>query len=287
MKNIILLFSTTVSFMILFFSCEDDVGDIVDYKPQIVVEGQIENDKYASVHLSWSAPFNEIMDTTSMLNLIIKTAKVTISNGSHEEVLLLRPNWSRLPPYEYVSTRMKGKVGEKYYLKIECDGKVITSETFIPEPVNLDDLWYVKTKESDKYGYIHVRFKNKSDYAYLLSTQIIGEEGLYTPCLYGVIDNKFYSKDEEVSLQINRGMSFIQNKNYATYFQDTCVVRVKLATQPYEGYHFWQSYQNASLNSENPLFPSTSQLKSNIDGALGFWLGYGSSTKTINLRTYK
>lgn len=273
--------------MMLFFSCENDVVDIAAYKPQIVVEGQIENDKYASVHLSWSAPFYEIMDTTSMLNLIIKTAKVTINNGSEEEVLLLKPNWSRLPPYEYVTTRMKGKVGEKYYLKIECEDRIITSEAFIPEPVDINDLWYVKVNESDNHGYIHVCFNNKSDYAYLLSTQIIGEETLFTPCLYGSIDSRFYTKGEDVSLQINRGLTFIPDKNYATYFLDTCVVKVKLATQSYEGYDFWQSYQNIILNSENPLFPSTSKLKSNIEGALGFWLGYGSSTKIIDLKTYK
>lgn len=286
MRNIILLSTIILSITTLFFSCEDDV-DIVSYEPQIVVEGQIESGQYASVLLSWSAPFTGKMDTTDLLNHIIKTARVTIRNSSEEETLLLRINWDKLPPYEYVTTNMKGRVGEKYTLKVEYIDRVITAETFIPEPVEIEDLWYVKKKEDDKYGYLHVRFTNSSDYAYLFSTRVIGEEAVFTPCLYGSIDNKFYPKDKEVSLQINRGLTFIPNRNYTTYFQDTSVVRVKLATQSYEGYTFWQSYQNLVLNSENPLFPSTSMLKGNVNGALGFWTGYGISTRTIDLRKFQ
>lgn len=265
----------------MFVACGNEV-DFVDYKPQFVVEGRIENGEYASVLLSTSVSFVESMDTTDLLNHAVRNAKVTISDGEKSEVLLLKTNSQKIPPYEYVTREMKGEVGKNYLLTIEYYDKVITAETLIPPPVDIDSLWFVKEKDDDKTGYIHIKFKNSSDYNYQISTQEIPNENTFVPCLYGNIDRTLYKTDESVSMQINKGPVIFPEVSYKTHFLDSASIRVKLSTQTKASYDFWTSYQNEILNSQNPIFPATNKLKSNIKGGVGIWAGYGSSVGIVN-----
>lgn len=264
----------------LISACSRDV-DFVPYQDQIVVEGRIENGQYASVLLSTSVSFTEPLDTTNLLNHAIRNAKVTISDGTKSEILLLKTNHNKIPPYEYVTRDIKGEIGKHYYLTVSYYDKTITAETQIPSPIEIDSLWFVKKELSDRTGYIHIQFKNTSDLYYQISTQEIDKEKVFTPCLYGNIDNKSYTKNEQISMQINKGAITFPKPTYATYFPDSVPINVKLSTQTKDSYDFWVSYQNEILNSQNPFFPSTNRLKSNIKGGVGIWAGYGSTIKKI------
>lgn len=264
----------------LFTACNNDV-DFVEYEPQFVVEGRIENGKYASVLLSSSASFSELMDTTSLLHHVIRNAKVTVSDGVNSEILSLRSNSKKIPPYEYVTREMKGEIGKHYYLTIEYYDKTITAETYIPHPVDIDSLWFVKQNEKDRVGHVHIKFKNISDHHYQISTSAVPNEKVFTPCLYGNIDNSLYPQGEQVSMQLNKGPVIFPKPDYTTYFPDSVFIEVKLSVQTKESYLFWTSYQNEILNSQNPIFPSVNKLKSNINGGIGIWAGYGSTVNTI------
>lgn len=279
MKAVIYILSSI--FICILTSCNEDV-DFVAYEPQIVVEGRIENGEYASVLLSTSASFTESMDTINLLNHAIRNAKVTISDGTSTEVLLLKTNHQKIPPYEYVTTDMKGEVGKYYSLTIQYYEKTITATTSIPQPVEMDSLWFKKKSETDRTGYIHIQFKNLSDHNYQVSTQEIPDEKTFIPCLYGNIDRTLYSKGETVSMQINKGPVIFPETSYTTYFPDSVPIKVKLSTQTQESYEFWTSYQNEILNSQNPIFPAANKLKSNIRGGVGIWAGYGSSVRIIS-----
>lgn len=276
----IILYITSFIILYTLSSCNEGV-DFVAYEPQVVVEGRIENGEYASVLLSRSVSFTESMDTTNLLNHAIRNAKVTISDGTDSEVLLLRTNNQKIPPYEYVTTKIKGEAGKYYYLTIQYYEKTITATTYIPEPIQLDSLWFQKKNETDRVGYIHVQFKNISNHNYQLSTQEIPGEKVFIPCLYGNIDRTLYLTGETISMQINKGPVIFPETSYNTYFPDSVAIKVKLSTQTQESYQFWTSYQNEILNSQNPVFPATNKLKSNINGGVGIWAGYGSSVKTI------
>lgn len=284
MKTIIYILFFT--FICILTSCNEEV-DFVAYEPQFVVEGRIENGEYASVLLSMSASFTESMDTTNLLNHAVRNAKVTISDGTNSEILLLKTNYQKIPPYEYVTTDMKGEVGKYYSLTIQYYEKTITATTYIPQPVEMDSLWFKKKSETDRTGYIHIQFKNLSDHNYQVSTQGIPDEKIFIPCLYGNIDRRLYSKDEIISMQINKGPVIFPETSYTTYFPDSIPIKVKLSTQTQESYEFWTSYQNEILNSQNPIFPATNKLKSNINGGVGIWAGYGSSVRIISGRKSK
>lgn len=263
--------------LLLFcFACENklDMNQLV-YEPKVVVEGYIENGKYPRVLLSVSASITGPLDTLSLLSHAIKSAKVTVSDGIDKEVLLLQTNKNTIPPYEYVGTKLKGEVGKTYELTVEYQNKIITSTTYIPQPVELDDVWFVRNTPVDTIGYIHVSFKNTSREYYQVATQTY-EEKIYTPCLFGNIDSRLYNSDEQVSMQINKGPILYPEKSYLTSFNINSSVKVRFSTQSGASYKFWNSYQNEVLNAQNPIYPANTSLASNVKGGIGIWCGLGS-----------
>ena len=274
MKKITYLFILFV----FFYSCDKEADvDFVSYEPKIVVEGIIENGSYPSVLLSVSASIPGPKDTLSLLNHVIKSAKVTVSNGEKTEILMLQTNNNKMPPYEYKGREIKGEAGKTYFLQIEYGGKNITSSTTIPELVVLDDIWFKKNYPGDTIGYIYVSFKNQSEEFYQISTSRYLKDKNFTPCLYGNIDSKVYPKNEQVSMQVNKGPVLYPKTDYKTYFKTKDTIMLKFSTQTKESYKFWNSYQNELLNAQNPIFPANTSLYSNIKGgAIGIWSGMSS-----------
>ena len=270
--------------LILLSACSGGVN-IVPYHRQLVVEGHIENGQPASVVLSYSIGLNESTDLDNLYKHIIKDANVTISDGEKEEGLNLRRNSLGLPPFEYVSTSLLGEVGKTYHLTIEHKGKIITASTTIPKPIEIDSLWFVRDKEEER-GHIQIRFNNESALYYQLSTRVLGEEYVFSPGLYGNINSENYPAGR-INLQVNRGVVIFPKSNFTTYFPDTTVVDVKLSTQDEASFKFWKSYQNELVNSQNPIFPSTSRLESNINGGVGIWCGFGSNVERIDLNEWE
>lgn len=263
----------------LLLACDKEASvEFGTYEPKIVVEGSIENGRYASVLLSESASMNGPKDTASLLNQVIRSAKVTVSDGENSEILILTVNKSKIPPYEYAGTQIRGEAGKTYYLTIECRGKTITAQTYIPKPVPLENISFRKEAGKDSIGYIYINFRNTSDDYYRVSTQDMSTQTSLVPCLYGNMDNKFYPKDELISIQINKGPTIFPYTDFRTYFMTGSMMRIKFSTQPKAAYDFWNSYQNEVLNAQNPIFPANESLKSNINGGIGIWSGYGSYT---------
>ena len=268
----------------LLLSCtgNDDAMDI-PYLPKIVVEGRIENGNYASVLLSVSAPITGTQDTISLSQYAIRSAKITISDGDASEVLFLRSNQSRIPPYEYIGRVIRGEVGKTYSLTVESRGNIITALTYIPEPVPLDDIWFKRRSENDTTGYIGVSFKNTSSDFYQFSTSSYSQRDAFTPCLYGSINSRIYPQNEQIEIYISKGPSIYPDSNFKTYYNVSDTIRVKFSTQPKHAYDFWVSFQDEIINGKNPVYPAFSNLKSNVSGGIGIWSGYGSTQGIVVL----
>lgn len=278
-----LLFIAFLPIFLLSCNTENDI-EFVSYVPKVVVEGSIESGDYASVLLSVSASMAGPKDTISLLNQVIRSAKVMVSDGNITETLVLQTNRDKLPPYEYRGSILKGEVGKHYSLKIEYDDRQITSTTYIPQEVPLTKISFKRQNPTDTIGYIHVDFKNTGNDYYQIATRVVSSEKVFTPCLYGNIDKNLYNKDEAVSIQINKGPMLFPKTSYTTYFKTTSTVFVKFSTIPQSGYKFWTSYQNEILNAQNPIFPASTSLHSNIEGGIGIWCGYRSNVYEVKLQ---
>ena len=80
---------------------------------------------------------------------------------------------------------------------------------------------------------------------------------------------------EEGRISVKRGRDNLQ-KDFTPFFKENEIVRVKFSSLGEEGYAFWRSFEDMAALSRIPLMPVNSNLKSNVQGTLGYWLGYGS-----------
>jgi hypothetical protein len=281
MKHLCLLF--VVVLIVFTVSCSrEDYIKSVDGDSKIVVEGWIEQDDVPQVILSRSIPINATIDSTTIFDYFIRSAKVTVSDGETEEVLSLKTDDTRVPPYVYYGSKIIGEVGKTYSLKVEYLNQVIEAKTSISSVVAIKSAEYRKKSINDTTAFVYFEFKDptlEKNY-YQIETKVDKAEPIYVPSLYGNLnDENFISTD--VSLQITRGIYVFSKKKYTPYFHDGDLIYLKLRTMSKGGFNFWNSWQNEIINGRSPIFPANTSLKSNIKGGLGIWEGYGQSTILI------
>lgn len=270
-------------FSLFVISCSNDnFSEQKSLESKIVVEGWIEEGDFANVLLSSSIPVTDVIDSTNVLNHVIRSAKITISDGQNSEVLRVKNDKNRVPPFVYFGSTLKGEAGKEYKLKVEYLDRVIEAVTSIPKSVQLKSAEYIKKNATDTTGYVFVKFDdpvNEKNY-YQIATKIKGEEPIFVPSFYGNLDDKNF-ESSSVSVQINRGVLLFPKTKFKPYFTDGNLIHVKLRTQNKDALDFWNSWQNEIVNSKNPIYPSNTSLKSNIKGGIGIWAGYGQSTLTV------
>ncbi len=274
--------------LILMSGCTPklDFGDI-DFEPQIVVEGWIEDNGRANVLLTqWLPLYSEGKDVPAM-DIPIKWAKVTLSDGEREEILVGRVDRDYLTSFVYTSSVIKGECGKKYYLKVEYSGKTVTAETYIPDPVKIEDFKVEKCKDS-LYS-ITATFKDdpNQDNYYKFFSKVKSVNKRFLPSFMSTITDKSSDDNDMISLEVNRGLKIEKtNVKYTPYYKLEDTVTVKLAQLPKEIFDFWSDYENEIMNGKNPLFPSTTNLKSNIKGGKGIWAGYARDEKIIIIKEH-
>lgn len=212
--------------------------------------------------LSSSIPVTGTIDSTNVLSHVIRSAKITISDGETSEVLRVKNDKNRVPPFVYFGSTLKGEAGKEYSLKIEYLNRIITAITKVPKSVPLKNAEYIKKNSADTTGYIFVKFDdpvNEKNY-YQIATKIDGEEPIFVPSFYGNLDDQNFNKSE-VSVQINRGVLLFPKTKFTPYFTDGDLIHVKLRTQNKDALDFWNSWQNEIVNSKNPIYPANASLK--------------------------
>lgn len=257
----------------------DDFTTKINLESKIVVEGWIEQGDVPQLLLSSSIPVTEVIDSTNVLDHAIRSAKVTVSDGQKEEVLRVKNDKDRLPPFLYYGSEIIGEAGKTYTLKIEYLNRTVSAFTTIPKTVPLISAEYVKNIVEDSTGYIFVKFDdpiNEKNY-YQIATKLVGREPIFVPSFYGNLDDKNFDSPK-VSMQVNRGVLIFPKTKYKPYFTDGDLIFVKLRTINKDALDFWNSWQNEIVNSRNPIYPSNTSLKSNINGGIGIWAGYGQHT---------
>ena len=275
-----------IIFIILIVSsCQQEDYIIQEGESKIVVEGWIEEGEVARVLLSRSVPMNEEVDSTDLLTYTIRSAMVIVSDDTDSDTLRLTSASQYLPPYLYVGEKIRGKQDRKYKLTIRHLNQTLTAESVIPPSVPIKKVEYAHRNPTDTTGYLTIEFTDPADRQnyYQVATRIEDVDEIFVPCLYGNYNSRnFVSSD--VRLQISRGITIFPQMNFDAHFYDGDRIFVRLRTMPKEGFDFWNIWQNEIVNVQNAVFPSNSSLKSNINGGIGIWCGYGQSTVRITAR---
>jgi hypothetical protein len=269
-KLLLLLVLTAIA------GCSDETeSGLEGYKYKFVVEGWIEDGGYPYVILTHNAPFFTSLDSAQIDDLMIRWAKVTVSDGVNTEILTARKDDTYFPPYIYKGTDLIGKAGKQYTLKVEFAGNVLTAVTTIPKPVRLDSMWFSSKQDTSRQ--LNIRFSdNAAEKNYYRLYTKTAKEKRFVPTLLSCKDDKFFN-GKQIDFQVNRGPENNLTTKNLPYVRQNEKMFVKISTIPVEGFKFWSTFQDEILNSSNPLIGSTGKIESNIQGAgIGIWCGYGS-----------
>ena len=266
---------------IFIISCTKELKiDGVNTTKQLVVEGFIEPNQYPIVYLTRSSPYFQKVDSASMLSLIASEAKVSVSSKSDTEVLTLRYDKKRFPPYYYEGTSILGKVGEKYRLIISLNGKEYTAEATLKNPVNVTEIATVSPTADHEQRFLTLRFldpANEKNY-YRVYTKRIGKDDDFIPCYLSTF-NDFGFDGKEYTYQIVRSISPIKPSDNGKYFVEGDVVLIKLCSISKEEFDYWKNIEAQIVVSSNPFGFSSSEPPSLITGnALGIWSALGANT---------
>lgn len=273
----------SVAALLVFFGCVEKYHPEDD--PQIVVEGWIDDGGYPVVILTTTVSVGEeLREWGSLKDNIIRWAKVTVSDGEHEEVLTGRRSDDHFPPYIYSTARMKGEAGKTYTLTVEYSGRTATAHTVIPEAVPLE---WIKVRPSEKEGQAKIVAGLKDnpdtkDY-YKLFTRVMDEDSSYVSSFMGLIDDDILGEGVN-EVTVNKGTPQVfGSKDKSVTFDEDSFVLVRFCTMDEVSYRYWEDYEDIVTLNRNPFFPVTKKIRSNIEGGLGYWAGYGSSVYRISI----
>lgn len=274
-----LKYITILFFALSVFSCQKEIElDFPEPEDQIVVDGYIEKGNYPYVVLTKSVSFFSEVDSSQLKDLIVTTAKVTVSTDSETEILTLQKNDKFFPPYVYRGTKIKGKVGETYRLKIEVNNKIITAKTTITESPEIDSIWFESVQTSDTLGLIWLTIKNdltESNY-YRLVTKRTGKDSNFLPSMIFSAFNDVNFDGESFNIAVYKGITDFSHPLEDIYFNIKDTVQIKLSTMDNESYNCWMSLQNEMVNYGNPFAEPNNAVTTNINNGVGVWSGFGS-----------
>jgi hypothetical protein len=177
----------------------------------------------------------------------------------------------------YVNPSFRGESGKTYRLNIKLqNGDEITGNTFIPNPVLIDTIKYTIGNSVDTAG-------KKEAFVSFFWNDPPGQNNYrlyvnrsFTGILLGWGASDFSRTfDDQLLDNTPRAYSIFRP------FRQTDTVHVYLTTIGRREYLFWESFGNA-VNNGGP-FATPVQLRSNINGAIGTFTGYGVAYKSIIL----
>ncbi|HOF20203.1 MAG TPA: DUF4249 domain-containing protein [Bacteroidales bacterium] len=282
-----------IRYAILFFIIQVFIScnKVPDYSIQdpddlIVIDGWIENGQYAKVLLTKNAPYFSLLDSTSLRELVLTRATVSLSDGERQEYLILRRNKDYFPPFIFEGNEIKGEPGKTYTITASYGGKTAIGKTSIPPPVSLDTIYFKMKENSDSLGSLWIEFTDPPDTRnyYRILSKIVGRDRrYYSAMIMGLSDESFSGK--KFGFSIFRGQDSYISVNKNSYFSLGDTVNLKFCTIDKAHYEFWNSFQDEILNSGNPFASSLTVVKTNIEGdGLGIWGGYGVSFYSVVIK---
>jgi hypothetical protein len=262
-----------ILFGVLLSSCnlEKDIEiDLPPYSPQPVVECYIEPGKPYRLALFETVDYFNIPN-----NPIIPDALVIISyNGTNDTLKYqIIPDTLEGKLYNYVGDTTK-KVPYDYsspfslYIK-DNKGRILTSTTYIPQPVFIDSIWFVFNDEGRATSNIRFQDVNPSI------------EDFYR---FVVVVNPFNFTEKGDIYFSDRLItsSTIQVTSRSTV--EPGIIDMYLLHLTTEHYNYIKSADDADNANGNP-FAQPSVIKSNINGGIGIFTGLNTDRRKVLVPT--
>lgn len=297
MKNkinftVIKSFLLILTIVTITLSCEKEITvDLPEYENKIVVEGWIEKDDYATLFLTESSSYFAHYTEDTFMEMVIMDAFVTVSDLSGAiDTLTIGMDTTLAFPIRYKGSKIKGEYGGIYQLKIIAKNKTLSATTTIPQPFTIDSVYYAEQDAQYKKGVLRMKFTDEpgvNNY-YRFFSMIKGKHSNFVPAYGSVFDDRLIQgRETYFELYQGRSSNVISGENTNNelayldyYFGPGDTVIFKYATMDFPHYNFWYSAEWEISAGGNP-FTSPAPVRTNIDGGIGVWGGYGSKVDTF------
>ncbi len=279
-------------FGVISLSCEKEITvDLPEYKDKVVVEGWIDYNDYPCVFLTKSSSYFAHYTEETLMDMVITDALVIVSDlHGNTDTLTIGMDTTLAFPIRYKGSKIKGEYGGVYQLKIMYNNKTISATTTIPQPFTIDSVYYVEQDAEYHKGILRMKFKDQAgvNNYYRIFSMKNGKHKNFVPALGSVFDDRLFD-GKETFFELYQGRSSnvvpgdyyddkLQYLNY--YFGAGDTVIYKYTTMDFPHYNFWYTAEWEISSGGNP-FTSPAPVRSNIDGAIGVWGGYGSRIDTF------
>lgn len=295
--------------------------ELPDSERLFVVEGSIEQGRPPLVLLSRSQGYFEPTDVSSLLDFYISGATVTVSTPDLEVELTeictsdlpeeLLPLITELTgftaeqlqqvdvcAYTSLNEDIWGQLNTVYDLRVEVEDEVLTSTTKINDLVFLDSVWFELAGANDSLGFAYATLADPdtSGNAYRWFAQRINhypdwsdnvgeiKDASYIAPLGSAYDDEFFNG---LSFEFAYYRGTIPNSNKDDdfneergYFKVGDTIAVRGCGIDRGAYEFIVSFENQVGNQGSP-FAVPANIRSNIEGGLGVWVGYAAIYDTI------
>lgn len=265
---------------LLFASCEKEIDlDLPPAPDELVVEAYI-NDFNPFLNYVIITHTVDYMNPDLSLPAV-SDALVYVTEGTvNGQDTVWEPNAVQLIevakdtiPGVYLNPFLQGKSGKVYRLDIEARGKKVQGVTYIPMPVAIDSVQMKMKYEQDTTGLLTVFFfdppERGNNYRMMYK---LGGDSLFGS--WGSLNDGDVIRDDE----------FINGETwdfrYTREFALGDTIDYFLNSIDRSTYLFWDSFFSLRGNSGNP-FATPVQLKSNLQGAIGCFSGFGVSYRRI------
>ncbi|SIQ94399.1 DUF4249 family protein [Pontibacter lucknowensis] len=285
-------------------SCEESLTiDIPAGQEQLVVEGHIEQGAPPVVVLTRSMPVFSGFSPADIEASFVHGAQVEVSIAGKSYTLKEVPAAAFWPGlrrvvseqyaipenqltsnsnfifYVYTSDELRGEIGKSYQLRISHEGRVLTSSTTIPHLNPLQELFlqphpdprqdslftlFYRYRDPDTLGN-SVRYFTKRN-----------SEPFYPGYFTSVFNDELINGVQNLSFPLDRGEPRGRDVDLDTYsyFGKGDTITVRWAAIDLDHYRFWYTLENERNNNGSPI-GSANTTRSNINGGLGVWGGYG------------
>lgn len=294
----------------LLFSCEKDIDiSVPETENKIVIEGSIEQGEPPFVIITKTIGYFEPTDVGTFQETFIRDAVVTVSNGTNTVQLsglctdqlpdsllatvavligISEDDLKKFPfcLYTTLNTAVFGEIGKSYRLDVVAEGQTLNATTTIPEPIPMNNYWYKDQPGFSDYGYLWFNLSDPAGLgnAYRVFTQRKGKDERFIPTdgsvfndqlIEGLTFDAFFMRGHEPGSEKEE-----DNNDTSEYYEQGDTIIIKFCTIDIPHFEFWETYEMVSFNKGNP-FAAPTTIRTNVDGGLGIWGGYGVTYDTL------
>lgn len=260
-----------ILFSIFFFNaCEEVIDvDLNSSDPQLVIEGTI-NDQAGPYYVKISKTADYFTPSEYPM---ISGAEILISDSEGTVDRLIETE-----PGIYQTDSLVGIPGRTYFMKVILDGKTYTSQSTMPEPIEIDSLSY----ELDDFG------GGDDDNEYEIKCYFQDTPNFENHFRFKVFKNDKFVNNIFIYYDRLFDGNYIEYDQISVDFNINDEVKIELWSFDREAYTYYSTLKEALAveGQENPLASSEpANPVSNITGnVLGYFCAYSVRTDSLVIR---